>query len=753
VAGPPPAARAPPLEVWVVVTRVAEDGPNADVLHVGDRIVSVGGQKVGGDASKAVGIFRSHAEACKEEETPDATLSVTLLRLADPIAIREADEAEEAARQAAFEAAHPFHGVHGQLENLDMALLRVVDPSEAERLEELTRDAARREQEQQQQLEPQLERDRDQMQADGKGAAEKDGEAPLLSARAKSDGGASAAREGGGQTSPRSVHDATPSGSRPSTAQMRPPGTSFLLAAAAARRFGDKGGSAGGGGTGLSLSEQAAQRQVERAWERALNMRLRVVLLGGEKTLELTGRQVMGLHGHASKSSSGQVAFEHRGEKEVLSLAALEKLKRSLEAKALGSVTKPPPRPRPASSIDLAEMAGEAVEGTFRCLDVAQVKDAYEEGLLKKLPSVHWVEREHPEWLAEETLSVDDACSLAQVGRLLAVSHRWEGGDEPDPHGVQLTAIMEYLERHGEGIERLWVDYSCTPLLAPGGHDADLDDAASCASHPPSAAASVAASDADANRGLRLVGWSPPRPPTGATGAGESVGRPDTAASVKSAKSQAPPGTASGSLSSAPTAEPTEEDRLIAESARTVELASLPFLCCRCLLLVDSGYLNRFWTGYEAWLSLKRLEWNGGEGGEALSNAPPGERCAIIPLRDEPGFMATLLVETWRNKAPKEAFEALGALNAPAAFPASQLAAAQLAKLERLQRWLRTAERQEGGRLAIPYVPPEVDEVDQTAEEEAEAAMKAADEAREAEEAAKAATKRSPSAVRRGRNK
>ena len=169
--------------------------------------------------------------------------------------------------------------------------------------------------------------------------------------------------------------------------------------------------------------EQAAQRQVEKAWG-ALNMRLRVVLNGGAKTLELTGRQVVGLHGHAAKSPSGQVAFEHEGVMETLSLGALEKLKQSLEAKALGSVPKPQPRPRPASAVDLAEMYEEEVRCTFTFLDLAALREAYEDGRLRKLPCMHWVASEHPEWLVEEELGsrtpsatpTPTACSRSATG-------------------------------------------------------------------------------------------------------------------------------------------------------------------------------------------------------------------------------------------------------------------------------------------------------------------------------------------------
>ena len=43
------------------------------------------------------------------------------------------------------------------------------------------------------------------------------------------------------------------------------------------------------------------------------------------------------------------------------------------------------------------------------------------------------MEATHPGWLVEKEISFDSMCSGAYVGEYLAVSHRWEKPEDPDP--------------------------------------------------------------------------------------------------------------------------------------------------------------------------------------------------------------------------------------------------------------------------------------------------------------------------------
>jgi hypothetical protein len=103
--------------------------------------------------------------------------------------------------------------------------------------------------------------------------------------------------------------------------------------------------------------------------------------------------------------------------------------------------------------------AAEAVECTFVFLDAARLRSAE----LKALPSYREIMLNHPDWHVERTLSIDDASAEPSALRsILAVSHRREMDEVPDPTGAKLAAIQRHLERHPE-IELVWYDHSCLP--------------------------------------------------------------------------------------------------------------------------------------------------------------------------------------------------------------------------------------------------------------------------------------------------
>ena len=109
--------------------------------------------------------------------------------------------------------------------------------------------------------------------------------------------------------------------------------------------------------------------------------------------------------------------------------------------------------------------------------------------------------------------------------------------------------------------------------------------------------------------------------------------------------------------------------------------ACLPFLCGSCLLLVDGGYCARFWTQYEAWLSLQKASAAG------IVDARTRERCHVRLLHEEPEFMATLLIEMWKLKPAGQAGVVLRSPLVPAARAADK--EEQLGELARLDEWLR----------------------------------------------------------------
>jgi len=61
-----------------------------------------------------------------------------------------------------------------------------------------------------------------------------------------------------------------------------------------------------------------------------------------------------------------------------------------------------------------------------------------------------------------ETITLQDACRRTHAADHLAISHRWDERDLPDPSGAQLDAIRAHLDQHPH-ITRVWIDYCCMP--------------------------------------------------------------------------------------------------------------------------------------------------------------------------------------------------------------------------------------------------------------------------------------------------
>ena len=153
---------------------------------------------------------------------------------------------------------------------------------------------------------------------------------------------------------------------------------------------------------------------------------------------------------------------------------------------------------------------------------------------------------------------------------------------------------------------------------------------------------------------------TPPSPP----------GTPRSSASIRSRASKY----------SEPVSSPADEpDR--ADIERLLPYGALPFLCAGCLLLVDSGFNTRFWTSFEAYLSMQDATTDG------IVCNPSRPRCAIKLLRDEPAFMESLLVESWRVHACRQACEELSGAFVGVTWAADKQV--QLTRLMRYNEWFR----------------------------------------------------------------
>ena len=72
------------------------------------------------------------------------------------------------------------------------------------------------------------------------------------------------------------------------------------------------------------------------------------------------------------------------------------------------------------------------------------------------------------------------------------------------------------------------------------------------------------------------------------------------------------------------------------------------------LILLDLSYISRFWTQFEAWVSMQMATEHG------LVPAPDEQRrYTIVPILNANAYIADALVGMWRNKTPQEAMEVL----------------------------------------------------------------------------------------------
>ena len=87
--------------------------------------------------------------------------------------------------------------------------------------------------------------------------------------------------------------------------------------------------------------------------------------------------------------------------------------------------------------------------------------------------------------------------------------------------------------------------------------------------------------------------------------------------------------------------------RAVPAAAREVNLL---YLGASVLILLDLSYTSRFWTSYEAWLSMQEPTAKGSR------PAPPEKkRHTIVPIYNASELLGRVLEETWANKTPDEA--------------------------------------------------------------------------------------------------
>lgn len=118
-------------------------------------------------------------------------------------------------------------------------------------------------------------------------------------------------------------------------------------------------------------------------------------------------------------------------------------------------------------------MANDGVGCPFVFLSADVLRD---EHAMPRLLPLQEIQRTNPEWLLEETITLDDTCKRSYAESHIAVSHRWDDAHEPDPTGVQLGAIRAHLRERPE-VKRVWIDYSCMPQKNEGSEFNTRDNA------------------------------------------------------------------------------------------------------------------------------------------------------------------------------------------------------------------------------------------------------------------------------------
>ena len=95
---------------------------------------------------------------------------------------------------------------------------------------------------------------------------------------------------------------------------------------------------------------------------------------------------------------------------------------------------------------------------TFLFLRADKLRERAEDRLL----TLQAIRQKHPDWLVSRRITFNDCCTGELARIVLAVSHRWESVNDPDPLRKQLAVINERLVALPD-VELVWIDYSCMP--------------------------------------------------------------------------------------------------------------------------------------------------------------------------------------------------------------------------------------------------------------------------------------------------
>ena len=99
----------------------------------------------------------------------------------------------------------------------------------------------------------------------------------------------------------------------------------------------------------------------------------------------------------------------------------------------------------------------------------------------------------------------------------------------------------------------------------------------------------------------------------------------------------------------------------LAEFGKMLSSVNCLYLGCQVLILLDASYISRFWTGYEAWLSMRLPNAEGllSASTTAAEASEDSRRWTIVPILAGIAPLSTTLVGMWQEQTPKGAIEFL----------------------------------------------------------------------------------------------
>ena len=136
-----------------------------------------------------------------------------------------------------------------------------------------------------------------------------------------------------------------------------------------------------------------------------------------------------------------------------------------------------------------------------------------------------------------------------------------------------------------------------------------------------------------------------------------------------------------------PPSEQPQGDRTAAETIffkHMLKNVNLLYLGMNVQILLDLSYMSRFWTQFEAWLSMQSCTRKG------LMPSEAGQvRVTIVPILQANNALKDSLLEMWKNRTPQLAYDTLASADVTVTNQSDKVT--QLGKLLSLSNEVRDA--------------------------------------------------------------